>query len=37
MRLASLERVEQLGGWNEYGNRWDGLLHDLTGCPIDHL
>jgi glycosyltransferase involved in cell wall biosynthesis len=27
MRLAALERVKSLGGWETYGDRWDELLH----------
>ena len=32
---ASLERVKFLGGWDQYGDLWDKLLHDLTGLPRD--
>jgi glycosyltransferase involved in cell wall biosynthesis len=35
MSAASLERVKYLGGWNTYGDKWDSLLHTLTGCPKD--
>ncbi len=32
---ASLLRVKTLGGWNQYGETWDRLLHQLTGKPPD--
>ena len=32
---ASLERVKFLGGWDQYGDLWDELLHELTGVPRD--
>jgi len=35
MSAAALERVQHLGGWNTYGDKWDDLLHSLTGCPKD--
>jgi glycosyltransferase involved in cell wall biosynthesis len=31
MRARSLERVQRLGGWNEYGDRWISLLRKLCG------
>jgi alpha-maltose-1-phosphate synthase len=31
MSAAGLERVKTLGGWDTYGDRWDDLLHRLTG------
>ncbi len=31
MSLAALQRVASLGGWNTYGERWEALLHRLTG------
>jgi glycosyltransferase involved in cell wall biosynthesis len=31
MGTAALNRVRSLGGWDEYGARWDALLHQLTG------
>ncbi len=31
MAAAGLERVRSLGGWDDYGERWDTLLHKLTG------
>jgi len=30
---ASLLRVKKLGGWDEYGAKWDALLHTMTGLP----
>jgi alpha-maltose-1-phosphate synthase len=30
MREASLGRVHTIGGWNDYGSRWEKLLHTLT-------
>lgn len=35
MSAAALERVKSLGGWDTYGERWDTLLHQLTGQPRD--
>ena len=31
MRAAALTRVHALGGWKEYGDKWESLLHELTG------
>ena len=31
MSQASLARVKLLGGWADYGDRWEKVLHDLTG------
>jgi glycosyltransferase involved in cell wall biosynthesis len=31
MGRAALERVKQLGGWDTYGDRWETLLHAMTG------
>jgi glycosyltransferase involved in cell wall biosynthesis len=31
IRAAALERVKALGGWDDYGDRWDKLLHMITG------
>jgi starch synthase len=31
MRIAALERVRHLGGWNDYGDRWVSLLKELCG------
>jgi starch synthase len=28
-------RVKTLGGWDQYGEIWDRLLHQLTGKPLD--
>ena len=33
MSAAALERVKTLGGWDQYGEQWDTLLHELTGLP----
>jgi glycosyltransferase involved in cell wall biosynthesis len=35
LSAAGLERVKQLGGWDTYGEAWDGLLHSLTGVARD--
>ena len=35
MVAAGLERVKSLGGWDQYGDAWDRLLHELTGKPMD--
>jgi glycosyltransferase involved in cell wall biosynthesis len=32
---AALLRVKNLGGWDQYGEIWDKLLHQLTGKPRD--
>ncbi len=32
---AALLRVKHLGGWDQYGQIWDRLLHTLTGMPLD--
>jgi alpha-maltose-1-phosphate synthase len=32
---AALLRVKSIGGWDEYGETWDRLLHQLTGKPPD--
>jgi len=34
---AALLRVKSLGGWDQYGDIWDRLLHQLTGQPADEL
>lgn len=31
MSAAALERVKSFGGWRAYGDRWETLLHQLTG------
>ena len=33
MSEAALRRVKFLGGWNDYGARWERLLLDLTSTP----
>jgi len=30
MSAAALERVQSLGGWTTYGDRWEALLRSLT-------
>jgi alpha-maltose-1-phosphate synthase len=35
LREAALLRVKNLGGWDQYGETWDRLLHQLTGKPPD--
>jgi len=35
MSAAALVRVKSLGGWDDYGGKWDALLHTLTGIPRD--
>jgi alpha-maltose-1-phosphate synthase len=32
MSAAALARVQQIGGWTEYGDKWEALLHQLTGA-----
>jgi len=32
---AARQRVKSLGGWDEYGRRWDEFLHALTGIARD--
>jgi glycosyltransferase involved in cell wall biosynthesis len=32
---AAMLRVKTLGGWDQYGETWDRLLHQLTGKPPD--
>jgi alpha-maltose-1-phosphate synthase len=32
---AAMLRVKTLGGWDQYGETWDRLLHQLTGKPLD--
>ena len=29
MSAAALDRVQHLGGWNDYGDRWAQLLQQL--------
>lgn len=31
MRDAALTRVKSLGGWKDYGDRWENLLQEITG------
>lgn len=31
MRAAALQRVQHIGGWNDYGDAWERLLYRLTG------
>ncbi len=31
MSAAALDRVQHLGGWNDYGDRWAQLLQELCG------
>jgi hypothetical protein len=31
MSSAALAKVQSLGGWADYGDRWESLLHTLTG------
>ncbi len=33
LAAAARLRVQTLGGWDTYGERWDTLLHRLTGAP----
>jgi glycosyltransferase involved in cell wall biosynthesis len=33
MRQAAIQRVASIGGWNEYGNRWERLLGMLVLPP----
>ena len=30
---AARLRVESIGGWDEFGRKWDDFLHKLTGIP----
>jgi starch synthase len=32
---AAMLLVKSLGGWDQYGETWDRLLHQLTGKPFD--
>jgi glycosyltransferase involved in cell wall biosynthesis len=32
MSEAALARVRELGGWQQYGDAWEQLLHTLTGA-----
>jgi glycosyltransferase involved in cell wall biosynthesis len=31
MSEAALRRVRLIGGWSEYGDKWESLLRELTG------
>jgi glycosyltransferase involved in cell wall biosynthesis len=31
MREAAMARMKTMGGWSEYGERWEGLLRGMTG------
>jgi starch synthase len=33
MRAAAIARVQQIGGWTAYGDRWERLLHQLVSAP----
>ncbi len=33
LSAAALERVQTIGGWREYGDKWESLLYKLTGQP----
>jgi glycosyltransferase involved in cell wall biosynthesis len=33
MRAAALHRVRSIGGWKEYGDRWESLLQTLVTPP----
>jgi glycosyltransferase involved in cell wall biosynthesis len=35
MAAAARLRVDSMGGWDEYGRRWDDFLHQLTGIRRD--
>lgn len=36
LSAAALRRVRHLGGWHQYGDRWEQLLKDLTGSSTAH-
>ncbi|NYF89624.1 glycosyltransferase family 4 protein [Tunturiibacter empetritectus] len=36
MSEAALRRVQLLGGWDDYGDRWESLLKRLTAKDIPH-
>ncbi len=36
MRAAALQRVHTIGGWTEYGDRWERLLDHLVGSKQAH-
>jgi len=33
MAAAARMRVASIGGWDDYGRRWDDFLHQITGKP----
>jgi alpha-maltose-1-phosphate synthase len=33
LSVAALERVQTIGGWRAYGDKWEALLYRLTGLP----
>ena len=33
MSAAAVQRVQHLGGWSDYGDRWEELLYRLIGQP----
>jgi starch synthase len=33
LATAARMRVKSIGGWDQYGRRWDEFLHGLTGIP----
>ena len=35
MAAAALKRVKSLGGWDDYGDQWNSVLHSLIGLPRD--
>ncbi len=35
MAVAAMERVRSLGGWDGYGDAWEGMLRGLTGRGED--
>jgi starch synthase len=37
MSEAALTRVRGLGGWRQYGDAWERLLHEITGDPLAEL
>lgn len=32
MRVAAQRKVQSIGGWTQYGDRWEALLRQLTGA-----
>jgi starch synthase len=33
LRKAAVDTVQRLGGWSDYGDRWEALLRQLTALP----